>query len=276
MQSSDRPRTAVVIGASLAGMLTAHVAARHFERVIVVDRGEPIHGLEPRKAVPQEKHVHLLLQRGKRVMEALLPGFLAELERRGAVVADASRDVRMFHGRWKRPFDTGIYTHYCSRGLIDHVVRERLRANPRIAFEPATRVIGLVTGVSGMVRGVTLEADGGGARTIDAELVIDAGGRGSQASRWLTALGYPEVRTSQVTARLGYGTRLYKKLRAYDDAWKVLLVLPRPPAARRMGVISPIEGDRWMVTTGGWLGDCPGEGEAEFLEFLRGLPDPAI
>jgi 2-polyprenyl-6-methoxyphenol hydroxylase-like FAD-dependent oxidoreductase len=79
-----------------------------------------------------------------------------------------------------------------------------------------------------------------------------------------------------VTSRLGYGTRLYQKRPAYDAAWKVLLVLPRPPRSRRMGVISPIEGDRWMVTTGGWLGECPGDTEPEFLEFLRALPDRAI
>ena len=270
------PRTAIVIGASLAGMLSAHVVARRFERVVVVDRADPPNGMEPRRSVPQERHVHLLLQRGKRVLESLFPGFLAELEHHGAVVADASRDIQWFHyGRWKRRFDTGITTHYCSRGLIDHVVRERLKRDPRIRFEHNTRVTGFVRGDNLAIRGITVEA-GGARRSLEAELVIDAGGRGSQASHWLAALGLPLVRTSEVTSRLGYGTRLYQKHPAYDAAWKVLLVLPKPPRSRRMGVISPIEGDRWMVTTGGWLGECPGDTEPEFLEFLRGLPDRAI
>jgi 2-polyprenyl-6-methoxyphenol hydroxylase-like FAD-dependent oxidoreductase len=270
------PRTAIVIGASLAGMLSAHVAARRFERVIVVDRGDPPNGMAPRRSVPQERHVHLLLQRGKRVLEALFPGFLVELERHGAVVADASRDIQWFHhGRWKRRFDTGITTHYCSRGLIDHVVRERLQRDPRIRFEPNTRVTGLLRGDDRAIRGITAEA-GGAARSLEADLVIDAGGRGSQASHWLAALGLPMVRTSEVSSRLGYGTRIYRKRPEYDAAWKVLLVLPKPPRSRRMGVISPIEGDRWMVTTGGWLGECPGGTEPEFLAFLRDLPDRAI
>jgi flavin-dependent dehydrogenase len=226
--------------------------------------------------VPQERHVHLLLQRGKRVLEALFPGFLVELERHGAVVADASRDIQWFHhGRWKRRFDTGITTHYCSRGLIDHVVRERLQRDPRIRFEPNTRVTGLLRGDDRAIRGITAEA-GGAARSLEADLVIDAGGRGSQASHWLAALGLPMVRTSEVSSRLGYGTRIYRKRPEYDAAWKVLLVLPKPPRSRRMGVISPIEGDRWMVTTGGWLGECPGGTEPEFLAFLRDLPDRAI
>lgn len=273
---SYQPRTAIVVGASLAGMLSAHVAARRFERVVVVDRGDLPSGMEPRRSVPQERHVHLLLQRGKRVLEALFPGFLAELEQHGAVVADASRDIRFFHyGRWKRQFETGITTHYCSRGLIDHVVRERLRRDPKIQFEPGTRVTGLVRGDDGAIRGITTEREGA-SRTFEGDLVIDAGGRGSQASSWLTALGLPKVRVSEVTSRLGYGTRVYRKRPEFDAAWKVLLVLPRPPRSRRMGVISPIEGGRWMVTTGGWLGECPGATEPEFLEFLRGLPDPAI
>jgi 2-polyprenyl-6-methoxyphenol hydroxylase-like FAD-dependent oxidoreductase len=276
MPATYEPRTAIVIGASLAGMLSAHVAARRFDRVVLVDRGDPPNGMEPRRSVPQERHVHLLLQRGKRVLESLFPGFLAELERHGAVVADASRDVQWFHrDRWKRRFDTGITTHYCSRGLIDHVVRERIKRDPRIRFEPSTRVTGLLRGDDGGISGITTESGGAG-RSVDADLVIDAGGRGSRAGHWLAELGLPMVRTSQVLSRLGYGTRIYRKHREYDAAWKVLLVLPRPPGTRRMGVISPIEGDRWMVTTGGWLGECPGTEEAEFLEFLRGLPDRAI
>lgn len=269
----DQPRTAIVIGASLAGMMAAHVVARRFERVLVLDRADEPSGLEPRRSVPQERHVHLLLQRGKRVLEALFPGFLAELERHGAVVADASRDLQWFHyGRWKRRFETGIQTHYCSRGLIDHVVRERLRRDPRITFAPNLRVTGLLRADDPFaIDGVRTER-----RALRAELVIDAGGRGSQASTWLAALGCPEVRTSHVTSKLGYGTRVYRRRPEYDAAWKVLLVLPRPPASRRMGVISPIEGGRWMVTAGGWLGECPGDDEASFLDYLRGLPHRAI
>lgn len=269
----DQPRTAIVIGASLAGMMAAHVAARRFERVLVLDRGDEPTAMEPRRSVPQERHVHLLLQRGKRVLESLFPGFLAELEHHGAVVADASRDIQWFHhGRWKRRFESGIRTHYCSRALIDHVVRERLRRDPRIEFAPNTRVTGLL----GAGRPLAIAGVQANQRALHADLVIDAGGRGSQASLWLAALGCPAVRTSEVTSRLAYGTRVYRRRPEYDAAWKVLLVLPRPPWSRRMGVISPIEGGRWMVTTGGWLGECPGDDEASFLDFLRGLPHRAI
>lgn len=270
-------RTAIVIGASLAGMLAAHVCSRRFERVVLLDRGEVPGGTEPRRTVPQERHVHLLLQRGKRILESLFPGFVAELESHGAVVADASLDVQCYqYDRWKRRASTGIFTHYCSRALVDHLVRRRLRQNPRIVFEAHTRVTGLAAEQAPLaVTGVRAET-GGQARALPADLVIDASGRGSQAGQWLRELGCPDVRVSSVPSKLGYASRLYRRMPEYDAQWKVLLVLPRPPASRRMGVISPIEGDRWMVTTGGWLGEYPGATEAELLEFLRGLPHRSI
>lgn len=273
----DETRTAIVIGGSLAGMMAAHVASRRFERVLVIERGAPPSGTAPRRSVPQERHVHLLLQRGKRVLESLFPGFLAELESRGAVVADASRDIAWYQrDRWKRRVETGIYTHYCSRALIDDVVRRRLAENPRVTFVYDTRVTGLLPGAAPGTAGGVVTESGPLPAEIPADLVIDAGGRGSRAAEWIEALGAAPVRTSLVTSRLGYGSRIYKKRPEFDRSWKVLLVLPRPPASRRMGVISPIEGDRWMVTAGGWLGDCPGAGASEFLDYLHGLPDRSI
>lgn len=271
------PRTAVVVGASLAGMLAAHALSRRFDRVIVLERGEVVSGVEPRRAVPQERHVHMLLQRGKNVLEAMIPGFLEELERRGAVVADASRDVQLYHrDRWKQRFETGIQTHYCTRGLIDHVIRERLRENPKIEIRSDTRITSLVRSETKLAVIGVHAITGGQPDQVLGDLVIDASGRGSQASRWLEELGCPAVRVSEVTSKLGYGTRVYQRRREYDHDWKAMMVMPTPPASRRMGVLSPVEGDRWMVTTGGWLGECPGPSEAEFLAFLQSLPDPAI
>jgi 2-polyprenyl-6-methoxyphenol hydroxylase-like FAD-dependent oxidoreductase len=277
--SSDlyQPRTALVIGASLAGMLAAHVLARRFDRVVLLERGEEVNGVEPRRSVPQERHVHMLLQRGKHVLDAMIPGFVEELERNGAVVADASRDVQLYHrNRWKRRFETGIHTHYCTRGLIDHVIRERLRENPKIEFRSNTRVTGLVCSETKFaVSGVNAVIDGQPQQVLG-DLVVDASGRGSQADRWLEELGCPPVRVSEVTSKLGYGTRVYQRRREYEHDWKAMMVMPTAPQARRMGVVSPVEGDRWMVTTGGWLGECPGTSEGEFLDFLKSLPDPAI
>ena len=36
----------------------------------------------------------------------------------------------------------------------------------------------------------------------------------------------------------------------------LLAVYPQPPAERRLGVAFPIEGGRWIVTLGGWMGEA--------------------
>lgn len=219
----------------------------------------------------------MLLQRGKVVLDELFPGFIAELESRGAEVADASKDVKWFHrGMWKRRFETGSYTHFCSRGLLDLVVRERLQRNPIIEMISNARVSGLLHDARrGAVTGVEL-VRGGEKVQLHADLVVDASGRGSQSDRWLAELCGQEVRKSEVVARLGYASRIYERRPEYAAAWKVMIVLPKIPESRRLGVLVPLEGNRWMLTTGGWLGECPGDSDGELLDFLRSLPSPAL
>ena len=74
---ADRtPRThAVVIGASVAGLLAARALAECFERVTVLERETLPAGPEPRKGVPQGHHIHLLLRSGADAIETLDPGF---------------------------------------------------------------------------------------------------------------------------------------------------------------------------------------------------------
>jgi len=79
--------TAVVLGASMAGLLTARALADHYQRVIVVDRDPlaPTVSSEPRRGVPQGRHAHGVLASGMQVIEALLPGATADLTAAGAI-----------------------------------------------------------------------------------------------------------------------------------------------------------------------------------------------
>ncbi|WP_394826770.1 NAD(P)/FAD-dependent oxidoreductase [Pendulispora albinea] len=268
---------AVVIGASIAGCLAARVLADRFAKVTILERHPIPQGTDSRKGVPQENHVHLLLRRGKLLLDDLFPGFLRELEERGAVVADLSRDVKFLHYEmWKRRFATGIEAHYCSRALIDDVIRGRLRRMPTVEMvDEALVQEPLADDTKRRIQGVRYVRKGE-TRVLPAALVVDASGRGSKAGAWLQELGYPLVERAAVETDLGYTTRLYQRRPEYADQWKVLLILPRPPGSRRMGVISPIEGDRWMVTTGGWFGEYPAPNEGAYLEFLRSLSVPDI
>jgi 2-polyprenyl-6-methoxyphenol hydroxylase-like FAD-dependent oxidoreductase len=55
---------AIVIGASIAGLLAARVLSDRFEQVTILDRDALLDIVEPRKGTPQSNHVHLLLRRG--------------------------------------------------------------------------------------------------------------------------------------------------------------------------------------------------------------------
>jgi 2-polyprenyl-6-methoxyphenol hydroxylase-like FAD-dependent oxidoreductase len=109
------------------------------------------------------------------------------------------------------------------------------------------------------------------ARTLPAELVIDATGRGSRTPELLARLGFGKPRISEVGVDVGYATRLFRRTR-YVPGWKAMLVTPTPPATRRIGVLFPVEGQRWIVTLGGWFGEHPPTDEAGFMEFAKGLP----
>ena len=65
---------AVVIGASVAGLLAARALADDYERVTIVERDElPVIG-EGRKAVPQGSHAHVMLAQPRGELTLTLSG----------------------------------------------------------------------------------------------------------------------------------------------------------------------------------------------------------
>ncbi|GFM70812.1 hypothetical protein PSCICL_18040 [Pseudomonas cichorii] len=278
-ESGTRSGHAVVIGGSVTGCLTAAVLAKRFERVTVIEKSDFYDETGPRQSLPQEHHVHLLLLRGKQIMEGIYPGLLSALEKEGAQVADLGHDVKWYQrGRWKNRYRSGIHAHYCSRRLIDNQLRRCLTTVPQVEILSGTRVTGIgFAGAEGQrhVNGVTID-NGSGAQHLPCDLLVDASGRGTHMPSWLKEAGFGTVQNSVVKTELGYASRIYKRLPAFAEQWQVLLVLPTAPEQRSMGVISPIEGDRWMVTTGGWFGHFPGKDPDDFLQALANLPVPDI
>ncbi|HUK88929.1 MAG TPA: 2-polyprenyl-6-methoxyphenol hydroxylase-like oxidoreductase, partial [Blastocatellia bacterium] len=63
----------------MAGLLAARVLSDHFQEVLIVEREGLATSAEPRKNVPQGRHVHVLLQSGIQVIERLFPGLLVSM-----------------------------------------------------------------------------------------------------------------------------------------------------------------------------------------------------
>src|SRR6201747_3169134 len=70
---------AVVIGASIAGMCAARVLSDHYANVTVFERDDLPDQPANRAAVPQGRHVHLLMARGAAEFEGLFPGILDDM-----------------------------------------------------------------------------------------------------------------------------------------------------------------------------------------------------
>ena len=145
--SEQKSKKAVVIGASMAGLLAARVLADHFEQVTLIERDVfPARGAN-RKGVPQGKHIHVLLERGRRIMESHLPGLTEELTQLGAaLIEDVSRDVRWFQGgAYYRSGISGISGVGVSRPTLEGSVRTRVLALPNIQAFENCNVLGLLT-----------------------------------------------------------------------------------------------------------------------------------
>jgi 2-polyprenyl-6-methoxyphenol hydroxylase-like FAD-dependent oxidoreductase len=271
---------AVVLGASWAGLLAARVLSNHFERVTLVERDELSNGPTTRRGVPQGRHAHALLARGRQIIEELFPDITIALVKAGASLVDAAEDGVWYHfGGFKRRFRSGIVGPSMSRPLLESLIRARVVQLPNVRLLPGWMGCGLASdGDPARVTGVHLCRSDHRTTiaTESADLVVDATGRGSQAPAWLEGLGYRRPAEGNVVVNVGYSSRIYRRRPGDLPEGKLLVILPTPPEGKRMGAMFPIEGDRWLVSLGGWLGDHPPADEAGFLEFARSLETPVL
>ncbi|MER6266158.1 FAD-dependent monooxygenase [Streptomyces sp900105755] len=280
------PRRAVVIGAGLAGMLAAAALSGHVDEVVVLDRDELPDGPDHRRGLPQGRHAHLLMSGGLAAMEDLVPG----VSMRERLLAAGAHEIPLSSGmltltsegwmhRWRHD---GPRMITCSRALLDWVVRTEVLAHSKTEIRTAQAVS--LTGTAHRVTGVRIssKAPAGDSATdgeavLDADLVVDAGGRGSRVVRWLEALGVTGIPERTVDSGLVNATRIYRRPEGAEH-FPLTVLHADPYASRpgRSGMVLPIEGDRWMVSLAGTRGGEPPADPDGFLEYIRRLPDPIL
>ncbi|MGI5186567.1 NAD(P)/FAD-dependent oxidoreductase [Promicromonospora sp. CA-289599] len=278
---------AVVVGGSLAGLLAAVALARHAGRVTMVERDRYPDRPEPRKGVPQSRHTHLLLESGLLAIERFLPGLEAELVAAGALQVRSPTDyLQHMRGRWFGRGPASSTTLCLTRPLLEHGVRTRVLAHPRITALQGTDVVGL-TGTAERVTGVLLRERGGeraGAEpsqlpttlptTLAADLVVDASGRSSHTPEWLERLGVARPAEDRVESGIGYTTRVYRDGTdgALTDARLVYLV------GETMGaVIVPVEpAGTHMVTFATPRGEALPTAPGAFEALADRQPHPLV
>ena len=270
---------AVVVGASIAGLLAAKVLSGSYGQVTVIDRDElpdrPMH----RRGVAHGRHLHALAARGQQALEELFPGFTAELVAKGAPVGDLLADTRFILSGYRlRQAPSGLVLLCASRPLLEQQVRARVQALPNVRLIDACDVVGLTSTADGRRvtgRAVLRRADGSAEELLGADLVVDASGRGSWTPAWLDALGYAPPQRVQVRIGLGYATRTYRMSPDALDG-DVAMLSAATPEHPRTGALQRLEGGRWMLTLAGILGDRPPTDADGFVDFARSLRFPDI
>ncbi len=277
----SRFQQAIVIGGSVAGLTAARVLADHFERVTVVERDRLQGNADFRKGVPQTRHAHLLLLRGLQNLEEMFPGLRQELLAQGALTVNVGEELLAYmQGNWLPNFVSDMEPVACSRPLLEQTIYRRLLVNPQISFLEETEVCGLLTDENrAQATGIAYRSrqhSGEAAQILQADLVVDASGRNSDAPRWLQELGYTPPTETTVNSFPGYATRIYEIPAHFNERWKSAAIFPAAPHNTRGVVILPLEGNRWHVTLMGIQGDYPPTDEEGFMAFLRSLPTDKI
>lgn len=265
---------AVVVGASMAGLMAARVLADAFETVTVVDTDPVLDEPVGRRGTPQDRHVHVLQEAGRATLEDLFPGFGEALLSAGGLMVDSATDLQFYdEGDFIADGPTRLPMYCASRPLFEYVARELLADIGGVTLRGDCRVKDYLRSDDGTaVEGVVLEEGGREETTFPADLVVDATGRTSRTPSWLENHGYTSPSTDEVVIDLAYSTVVVD--RPPDDR-RGYIALPTPPRTRGGGVI-PVENGGWLVTLAGVHGDHPPTDVDGLLDFAGRLPIPHI
>jgi 2-polyprenyl-6-methoxyphenol hydroxylase-like FAD-dependent oxidoreductase len=264
---------AIVIGASMGGLLAARALSDFYANVTVMERDAFPASDVPRKGVPQGRHAHGLLARGGEVIEAFFPGWTDEVVasggRRGDVVADVAW---VGHGITLKSGPSDLMGVLASRPALEGHVRRRLLALPNVRAIENCAVEGLVAASDKTaIQGVRVKIGNGEEQVVLADMVIDASGRGSSSPAWLEGLGYAAPAEERIEIGIGYTTRVYRR-HPTDLGGKTALVIAGSSPNWRNGAVLFQTEDRWIVSIGGYLGDLAPEDEQMFAAYARSLP----
>jgi 2-polyprenyl-6-methoxyphenol hydroxylase-like FAD-dependent oxidoreductase len=274
---------AVVIGGSIAGLMTARVLSDFFDQVTVLERDQIEDHPAIHKSIPQGNHLHALLLGGQQVMSALYPGFTEELRRLGAVPCRFGKDAVWYGpdgkgysptGSVREPRDLGLEGHVMSRALLEYHLRQRTIALANMKLETGVAIEGLAF-EGGQVHGVRRNRPAG-AQSIEADLVVDAGGRASHATRWLIEMGLPPPEETTIGVDFAYTSTMYRKPDNDDGLEPLRFFAGPPPFYTKAAGLFEIENRTWHVSLGGRLGDYPPTDEDGFLNFAKSLPSPKL
>jgi len=258
---------AVVVGASISGLLTARVLADVFDRVTVVEHDTLPDEPAARDGTPQTQQPHLLQKSGRTIIDDLFPNFGDEFLAAGGLVIDAASDFNFYDeaGYVAHPA-TRIPLYAGSRPLLEYILRKRVFDIDGARLLDGSHVADYRLDETGeSVVGV--ETRGDSEMALPADLTVDATGRASRTPKWLEAQGYTPPEVAEVSVDLAYSAVTVER----DSGDTRAFWAPASPPDTRGGGTVPIEGGRREMLVHGVHGDDPPRDVDEFGEFASTL-----
>lgn len=265
--------TAVVVGASIGGSAVAASLAPHFDRVIVIERDELPDEPAKRKGVPHSYQFHTLTVGGRLVLEDIFPGLTEDLHAGGAPTPVLVQDSRYkSKAGWFPRVPTEHVMLAVTRRYLEFYIRGRAAKLSSVEFVDSTQAVGLVV-ADGRTTGLRIRnLTTGQESVIEADLVVDTGGRPSQAPQWLEEAGYEKPKETVINARWGYATTYVEVPEDWHPDWHSTYIGPtvsgEGPAATRGGAMWRQEGNRYVITAQGCAGDFPPQDIEGFKKYI--------
>jgi 2-polyprenyl-6-methoxyphenol hydroxylase-like FAD-dependent oxidoreductase len=269
---------AVVLGASMGGLLAARVLADFFRTVIVVERDVLPDGPAVRRGVPQGRHVHVLLARGAQILDEFFPGLLDELVAAGAPVWDDGElsELHLSFGGHEmlrsgkialEPKALAVYMP--SRPFLECHVRRRLETITNVTILDGHDAAELTsTADHNRVTGVrVVNRDSGAERELAADVVMDATGRAAHTPALLDSLGYGRPLEDHIVMHTTYVSQLLR-IPAGTLTEKLVDISPAPGRPAGM-FLAGYENDTWIFTVFGMVGHEPPRDLAGMLSFAE-------
>ena len=280
-------KTAVVVGGGIAGMCAAKVLTDHFGQVVLLERDRYPEQVGGRRGVPQSKMFHTLLERGRREIESIYPGFHRLLdERKMPKVAFGFNCALMTPHGWGRNLPVPVQRSlFCTRDMLEATIRDLFMAEPKIELIEEATVNNLLVDDSGRrkaVTGVTYKIRGDSElKTLSADLVIDASGAGSKAAQWFKKAGINPPDEHELDPLLTYGGQLYKMKEGtrFPKHWwwtHGAFIQRVPPADNVAAHLIRQEGDLWLLTLVAGDGNEIPKDPDEVAAFLGRMRSPLV
>jgi 2-polyprenyl-6-methoxyphenol hydroxylase-like FAD-dependent oxidoreductase len=254
MGGGNTRRHAVVIGASIAGLCAARVLSEFFDRVTVFERDELPSTPGNRTAVPQGRHVHLLMARGAMEFDGLFPGLLDDMVAAGVPILENRPDC-IYFGAAGHVLGTGHtlrdeFTAYVpSRPQLEWQLRQRVRQIDNVEIQRRSVAQPRFDVDAARVTGVLLDSDADEPDFVAADIVVDAAGRGTRLPVWLEQWGYQRPSEHTVDVGIGYASH---QLRLPQNALRERVIVAGASREQPIGLgLLGYEDGTWTLTTFG-------------------------